>query len=243
MFDKTKLLQNIRFLALKKGVKIGELESEAGVSVGYISRMLKMEDSSSASLMDLAILASDKFGVSLNALAQTDLSEMLPNELYLAKFFLRLEKQTTEGLLSWTYEPKQMLLGTSSEPKPQIFSSPYPEDYGMYFRSDFNPENNLGDGAANVQIGRRFLYIFQIRRSDEKLPENVPGYEFYFVDNVEAGAISPVLCVYEGDRLYAIADKLFKCALETSHQIKITRKTRETIDSFMNETEDDELPF
>ena len=42
MFDKIKLLQNIRFLALQKGVKIGELESEAGVSVGYISRMLKV---------------------------------------------------------------------------------------------------------------------------------------------------------------------------------------------------------
>ena len=103
MFDKIKLLQNIRFLALQKGVKIGELESEAGVSVGYISRMLKVEDSGSASLMDLAILASDKFGVSLNALAQTDLSEMLPNELYLAKFFSRLEKKTTVGFFACTY--------------------------------------------------------------------------------------------------------------------------------------------
>ncbi|SHK87212.1 hypothetical protein SAMN05720469_12138 [Fibrobacter intestinalis] len=243
MFDKIKLLQNIRFLALQKGVKIGELESEAGVSVGYISRMLKVEDSGSASLMDLAILASDKFGVSLNALAQTDLSEMLPNELYLAKFFSRLEKKTTEGFFAWTYEPKQMLLASTSEPKPQIFINSFSDNYEIYFRSGFNSENNLGDGAAYVQIGRRILYVFQILHFEETSRESKCGYEFYFVDDVSEGMVSPILCVYEDNRLFKISDKLFKCALETSHQIKITQQTRETIDSFMSETEEDDLPF
>ena len=78
---------------------------------------------------------------------------------------------------------------------------------------------------------------------EETSRESKCGYEFYFVDDVSEGMVSPILCVYEDNRLFKISDKLFKCALETSHQIKITQQTRETIDSFMSETEEDDLPF
>lgn len=241
MFDKTKLLQNIRFLALQNGVKIGELETEAGVSVGYISRMLKIEDSGSPSLMDLALLASEKFGVSLNGLVQTNLSEMLPNELYLAKFFSRLEKRTAEGLLAWTYESKQALLNVDTELYPQIYYRNYPDYCEKYFQSDFNINNYLGNGAASTQIGNRLLYIFQVEFSDKDNPIPKSGYEFYFVDEKPTCRTTPVLCVFENSRLFLIADKLFKSTLEACHQIKITQSTRETIDNFMLETED--LPF
>ena len=34
-FDKTLLGKNIKFLATQKGIKVGDIENEAGVSTGY----------------------------------------------------------------------------------------------------------------------------------------------------------------------------------------------------------------
>ena len=45
-FDKNRCLENIYSLAKEKGVKIGELESGSGVSVGYLSRLGKEDNTS-----------------------------------------------------------------------------------------------------------------------------------------------------------------------------------------------------
>ena len=42
-FNKKIMLDNISFLLNESGKKIGELETEAGVSTGYISRISKDE--------------------------------------------------------------------------------------------------------------------------------------------------------------------------------------------------------
>lgn len=51
-FSKILLGKNIRFLATKKGIKVGDIENEAGVSAGYVSRLANEDNKNSFPIMD-----------------------------------------------------------------------------------------------------------------------------------------------------------------------------------------------
>lgn len=240
--DKNRFALNLRFLAQQKGVKLGELETGAGVSVGYISRLSKSEDNASSSLVDLATYSSERFGVSLNTLLQADLSSYLPNELYLSKFIAKMEKKTAEGLLNWTYTTKATILSPScSHP-----GTRYNPDDIKYFKSAFNAEHSLGDGSVYADIGQNLIYIVQILKNADSF-EQVNGYEVYLSPYDADQEDDAVFYACENDKLYPDLDRLFKSAMEASHQIKIYPNTRNVIDKFMKEDEylapDDDLPF
>ena len=66
--NKKRISENINALAKYYGFKIKDIEEEAGVSQGYISRMSKKTTKDSNPVIDLLILASEKFHVSIDSL-------------------------------------------------------------------------------------------------------------------------------------------------------------------------------
>ena len=50
-FDKRRCMSAIYAIAKEKGVKIGDLEKEANVSTGYLSKLNKEENTSSPSIL------------------------------------------------------------------------------------------------------------------------------------------------------------------------------------------------
>lgn len=65
-----KMLKTIRFIAKKKGMKLKDLESAIGVSIGYISRC---EGNSKKNISVIVVmLAADHLGFSVNDLLDPD---------------------------------------------------------------------------------------------------------------------------------------------------------------------------
>ena len=84
-FDKKRMLENISFLLKEKGKKIGELETEAGVSVGYISRTSKDENAKPG--IDFILKVAEALNISVDMLLKVDLTDLTPTEKYLLSFF------------------------------------------------------------------------------------------------------------------------------------------------------------
>ena len=101
------MLDNIYFLLEKSGKKIGELEGEAGVSAGYISRISK--DGNTKPGIEFIMKVADSFNVCLDTLLKVELAKMTPTERYLAFFFEKLIKDTLEDKLDWDKESADQL--------------------------------------------------------------------------------------------------------------------------------------
>ena len=91
-FNKQLMLDNISFMLKEFGKKIGELEAEAGVSPGYISRTSK--DDKAKPGIDFIVKVAEALNTSVDTLLNIDLSGLTPTERYLISF---LEKLKSEG--------------------------------------------------------------------------------------------------------------------------------------------------
>lgn len=98
-----RISNNIKVLTKWYDYKIGELEKDAGVSLGYISRISSKEESSSSMpLMNILVETSNKFKVSIDSLIYIDYSKFITEDskrLYL--FVETLLYLTDNGRMKW----------------------------------------------------------------------------------------------------------------------------------------------
>ena len=99
-FDKKRCLDNIYFLAKQKSIKIGDLETAANVSAGYLSRANK-EDNTSKLTIDLIAAIAQTLEVSIDRLVSYDLSGLSPNERRIIAFVEKLMGDTADGAVDW----------------------------------------------------------------------------------------------------------------------------------------------
>lgn len=100
-FDNTKCINNIYYLIKDRNMKIGDVESKVGVSVGYFSRLSKEDNQAIPSLETICNIA-DLLNVSIDALLYLDLNEMGAQDKLVSDFILNLIDKTTSGKLLWT---------------------------------------------------------------------------------------------------------------------------------------------
>ena len=102
-FDKRRCMSAIYAIAKEKGVKIGDLEKEANVSTGYLSKLNKEENTSSPSI-ELLVAVARVLGVTIDMLVYSEYEGLSSNEKYMLKFLDRLIKKTLSGELQWEKE-------------------------------------------------------------------------------------------------------------------------------------------
>lgn len=100
MIDKQKLYENIKTLSKVYGVNLGEIEEEAGVSKGYLSRIVKEKDAS-IPLLDLIFVVTQKFKVSIDSLFFHDYPSMEKDEHYIYRFINKLLVMSNLGQIKW----------------------------------------------------------------------------------------------------------------------------------------------
>ena len=105
-FNKPLFMKNIKALMTKTGVKIGQIEHEAQVSPGYLSRISK-EGSTSDPSLEFVITAADLLDVSVDYLLNGDAETMTETENYLAKFFTKVLNDTISDRLLWDREENE----------------------------------------------------------------------------------------------------------------------------------------
>ena len=72
-FDKKRCLSNVYFLTKQKGLRLGDVETGAGVSLGYFSRLNKVDSSNNPSI-EVLVSVADNLGITLDALCGFDFS-------------------------------------------------------------------------------------------------------------------------------------------------------------------------
>lgn len=107
---KKRISNNIRTLTKWYDYKIGDLENDAGVSPGYISRLSKEDSLSSMPLINLLVEASTKFKVSIDSLIYSEFAKFASEDkkrLYL--FCEMLLHLTDTNQLSWKRNDENLL--------------------------------------------------------------------------------------------------------------------------------------
>lgn len=101
-FDKTILFNNISFLLKKRGIRIGDIEADVGVSPGYISRASKEGNTKPG--IDFIVNVSETLNINLETFLKTDISSLPESALYIISFLNKLTKDTLAEKLSWERE-------------------------------------------------------------------------------------------------------------------------------------------
>lgn len=86
--NKKRIGENINVLAKHYGFKLKDFEKEAGVSQGYISRLSNKNSKDSNPIVDLLMLASEKFRVSIDSLIYLDFKKLADPAKQRVLFFL-----------------------------------------------------------------------------------------------------------------------------------------------------------
>lgn len=108
-FNKHRCLENIRFLLKEKtDIKIGQIEKEASVSPGYMSRLEKDGNTSEPS-MEFIVSAAKLLKISIDSLISVDFTGLTPTEQYLVNFFDKLKDDTLKDRLDWNIETASSL--------------------------------------------------------------------------------------------------------------------------------------
>ncbi len=98
--DKERLVSNMNALIAREGKKVGEVENAIGVSQSYLGKLSKPDSKQIPSIETVANLA-DLFGVTIDELLYGDLSEQSETERKLRDFILALGNDTKNDVIEW----------------------------------------------------------------------------------------------------------------------------------------------
>ena len=128
--NKKRISENINALAKFYGFKIKDLEEEAGVSQGYISRLSKKTTKDSNPVIDLLILASEKFHVSIDSLISLDFNRITnPDRMRVISFLEAILSLTNKEQLSWK---RNLNKNVCKEPSTASLVCEYDNDIRFY---------------------------------------------------------------------------------------------------------------
>lgn len=238
-FDKTLLGKNIKFLATQKGIKVGDIETEAGVSAGYLSRLANEDNKNNFPIMDLIFLISNKLDVSVNTLLSVDLSNLTPNEILLSQFFDKLSKDTQDNKLVWELESRSKLEECKQQGNHPLFYAYEPRnpETEFYYHSTYDSNAVIGGDCYKVIVGNKWLYLMCVNKPDDILD----GYELYFISSNYQGYpnIEQICKAYSESDLYNQIVDLRNQAAESSRHVKLSESVRNSINDYLTQDEID----
>lgn len=258
-FDKKLLISNIYFLVKEKGLKLGEVEKDAGVTPGYVSRLNKEERNAKPSI-EFLMGVSSILGVSMDALLTYNFEALTPTEAYVLRFVEKLISDTQADKLDWNKESEEYLSsvdydGQTGEPDHILFKEArvYNNDYTEYcdiveYDSKFYDVKGIkiaGDGFNVELMGGGYVYLMKIQTPDAaELPFGDTEYELYFVKgwNVTPLAHSKYA---ENTPFNEPLHRLYTTVSESCNHVKLKGDAKSIIDAYMQgrSLDDPELPF
>lgn len=256
-FKKQLMLDNISYLLKETGKKIGELETDAGVSLGYISRISKEGNTKPG--IDFIINVADSLNISIDTLLNVDLSEMTPNERYLLSFLEKLNRDTLGDKLDWNSESADWLNrfeadsnGYTDHPllSFETFNeegqTEYTEEVSkvVFVSKSFDCKTYIQGDCFNLRLKNgSILYLMNISKSVYKISDTDAFAKEVWMYTPDAGphflcsnnVISP---------LANLVDELYVTVSERMKHPRIMRELQYVIDAFMkDDMSDDDYPI
>lgn len=258
-FNKQLMLDNISFLLKEFDKKIGGLETEAGVSLGYISRITKEENAKPG--IEFIMKTANSLNTSMDTLLNINLAEMTSTERYLVSFLEKLNMDTLDDKLDWNRESAGQLNraetdinGTSDHPllSYETFyeegESGYPDEVSrVVFVSDtFDCNTYINGDCFNLRLKNdSILYLMNISKSVHKVnDQNAFAKEIWMYT---PGNKANFLCSNkDASPLATLVDNLYATVSERMKHPRIKQELQYVIDAFMNDDmgdDDNGVPF
>lgn len=258
-FNKQLMLDNIAYLLKETGKKIGELETESGVSTGYISRISK--DGNTKPGIDFIMNVADSLNVSINTLLNIDLTEMTPNEKYLLSFLKKLNKDTIDDKLDWNRESADQLNRAESDRNEDTghpllsvetfyeeSQTEYPEEVTrvVFVSNSFDCRTSIHGACFNLRLKNgSILYLMNISKSVYRINDPNAFAKEVWMYTPDEGA--HFLCSNNVvSPLADLVDELYTTVNERMKHPRIKRELQYVIDAFMKDDvsdDDDSIPF
>lgn len=260
-FNKTLCFSNIReLLRQNPDVKIGQIEKEAGIRLGYMSRLEKVGNTSEPS-MEFIVSAAKLLKVSVDILISVDLTGLTPTEQYLVNFFDKLKADTLQDKLDWNRETAFNLNRIEPDMNGFVYHPLFAEET-FYEESEceypnkvtrivfnsksFGPTTYIAGDCFNLRLKNgTTLYLMDIEKSVHKT-NDISAYAkeaWMFVP----GKGSQLLVASKDDTPVAPFLKvLFSTVKERMEHPKVNNDVMYAIDAFMKDDLDDDkdaLPF
>lgn len=263
-YNRARMLANIYTIAKAKNVKIGDLESAAGVSTGYISRLAK-DENKGALTVEVLVGIAQRLDVTLDALVLTDNGHLSQNEMEMLRFLDKVTVDTECYDLEWNlFDPRtQDDSYLCDHPLFRIKDDGYEEDdngrphyfkYTQYESRFLPPKEASINGNCYYALIDDFsnssIYVMRLTVSGRSRFENETVYEIYFIDHNDN--VSPVLCskithqqISDAvERLYlAIEGARSHLTISTHTKSIMGRYLARDVSSQQKSKSDDELPF
>lgn len=248
-FDKYICFNNIRaLLKVNSDVKIGMIEKEAGVRLGYMSRLEK-PDNTSEPTVEFVATAAKMLDVSIDFLVSANIDEVTSTEEYVLKFLKNISDDAKSGKLYWHRQPCQRLnvptdlysdFGSAMHP----LQSPDDESMdcnGNYhtasFYSRFYEEKKIDVIGniywANLEDAESDIYILPCAiYGDKECLNSQACYEIYLI--APDKSIIPLCNTLMACDLIksAVKDLYMQIEVLASH-VNIDNKARSVIDAYM----------
>lgn len=257
-FNKDLMIKNISFMLSEFGKKIGELEAEAGVSAGYISRTAK--DTKSKPGIDFVVKVAEALKTSVDTLINVDLSELTPTERYLISFLEKLKQDTLEDKLDWIRESaaslNRMETDMNGYVEHPLFSletfyeegeCEYPEEVTrvVMISKHFDCRTAIEGDCFNLRMKNgATLYVMNICKSVHRI--NDPSAYAKEIWISQYGKNQFLCDNSPNSSLAFLVEDLYSTLLIRSNHPKISRDLKQVIDSFMVDDlgqDDEEMPF
>lgn len=253
-FDKKILLENISFLIKEKGMRVGELETKAGVSLGYISRM---KEGGAKPGIDFIMNAARAFGISLDALLMVDLTSLTPTEKYIITFLQKLEKDTNEDKLDWKTESegylneriKTSINGFCEHPlfSVETFMEETDGEYSqevtrtVFTSHAFDVHTAIAENCYNLRLKNGVtLYLMSISKSVYRMSDTGAFAKEVWV--CPDGSEKHYLCGTKDSMVFAtLIENLYSAVGENAKHPKIDKEIKSAIDAFMKDDMQDEV--
>lgn len=264
VFNKNICFSNIReLLKHNHDVKIGQIEKEAGVRLGYMSRLEKEGNTAEPSIRFI-ITAAKLLNVSLDTLVTINISSLTPHEEYINKFFDKLKADTIADKLDWNKETALHLNNLETDINGdtshnlfsyQTFSVPgetgYPEEVSaVVFRSkSFDCITRIKDDCFSLRLKNgTVLYLMNIENAVGRVndPDGYAIEAWIYVP--KDSSLSPLLTSKDKTPIASIVTVLYETVKEHMEHPRINKGAMYAIDAYMkddfkDDEVDEDIPF
>jgi len=260
-FNKTLCFSNIREL-LKENpdVKIGQIEKEAGIRLGYMSRLEKGDNAAEPSV-EFIVTAAKLLNVTVDTLISIDLAGLTSTEKYLVNFIEKLKNDTLGRKLNWNIETEfeltRQLVDNNGRSMHPLFTletfyrateCEYPEEVtdNVYVSKTFGPNTSINGDCYNLRLKNgSTLYLMDLVKDVHKINDK-KAFVKEAVMYVPHGKTQVLATTHDENTMARLLDELYSIVKEHMKHPQVNNDVMNAIDAFMkNDFADDpdELPF
>lgn len=260
-FNKNLCFSNIReLLKDNPDVKIGQIEKEAGIRLGYMSRLEKGDNAAEPSV-EFIVTAAKLLNVSIDTLISMDLANLTTTEKYLVSFIEKLKSDTTQEKIYWNVETKyeldRQLVDCNGRSTHPLFSletyfiqtdCEYPEQVtdNVFVSKTFGPNTSIHGDCFNLRLKNgSTLYLMDIEK-DSHYTNDKTAFVKEAVMYVPRGKTQVLATTQDEYPIGQLLEELFKTVKDRMKHPQVNNDVMTAIDAFMkDDLEDDpeELPF